>query len=122
LVNRTIEEAHKAKATRQQYVMFHIADLATVAETGAALIKKAAAAAGSDRAGYLATCARVNTAFAAQTVFTAVNEILYGTQKWDATAAAGVLASSGFDYADSQSGLILDMDALALLVSEGAFK
>ncbi len=122
LVNRTIEEAHKAKATRQQYVMFHIANLATVAETGAALVKKAAAAAGSDRAGYLATCARVNTALAAQTVFTAVNEILYGTQKWDAAAAAGVFASSGFDYADSQSGLILDMDALALQVSEGAFK
>ena len=43
LVNRLIEEAHKAKATRQQYVMFHLATLATVAETGAALVKKAAA-------------------------------------------------------------------------------
>jgi alkylation response protein AidB-like acyl-CoA dehydrogenase len=122
LVNRTIEEAHKAKATRQQFVMFHIADLATVAETGAALIKKAAAAAGTDRADYLKNCARVNTALAAQTVFTAVNEILYGTQKWDAAAAADVFRSSGFDYGDSQSGLILDMDALALQVSEGAFR
>ena len=99
LVNRTIEEAHKAKATRQQYVMFHIADLATVAETGAALIKKAAAAAGTDRADYLKACARVNTALAAQTAFAAVNEILYGTGKWDAAAADDVFESSGFDYA-----------------------
>jgi alkylation response protein AidB-like acyl-CoA dehydrogenase len=121
LVNRVIEEAHKAKATRQQYVMFHIADLATVAETGAALILKAAAAAGSGRAAYLETCARVNTALAAQTAFALASEILYGTRKWDATEAQAVLDSSGFDYASAQAGIILDMDALARQVGEGAF-
>jgi alkylation response protein AidB-like acyl-CoA dehydrogenase len=122
MVNKIIEEAHKAKATRQQYVMFHIADLATVAEAGASLVKKAAAAAGTDRAEYLAVCARVNTALAAQTVFTLANEILYGTQKWEAAEAAAVLDSVGFNYPATQSGLILDMDELAILVSEGAFK
>ena len=121
LVNRIVEEAHKAKATRQQYVMFHIATVATLAETGAALIKKAAVALGSERAEYLKACARVNTALAAQTIFAAANEVLYGTQKWDAAEAQGILDSSGFDYAASQFGLILDMDKLQTLVSEGAF-
>jgi alkylation response protein AidB-like acyl-CoA dehydrogenase len=123
LVNRVIEEAHKAKATRQQYVMFHIATLATIAETGAALIKKAAVAAGADpeRAEYLETCARVNAALAAETAFACASEVLYGTQKWEATEVEGIFDSSGFDYAASLSGLILDMDKLQAQVSEGAF-
>ena len=124
LVNGLIEEAHKIKATRQQYVMFHLATLATAAETGAALIIKAAGVddASPDRAEYLKTCARVNTALAAQTVFVLANEILYGTHKWDAAEAEAVIASSGFDFGAAQSGLILDMDALQAHVAEGAFK
>ena len=121
LVNRVIEEAHKAKATRQQYVMFHIATMATLAETGAALIKKAASATDPERAGYLGACARVNGALAAQTIFAAANEVLYGTKKWGPAEACAILESSGFDYAASQSGLILDMDTLQTMVSEGAF-
>jgi alkylation response protein AidB-like acyl-CoA dehydrogenase len=124
LVNGMIEEAHKVKATRQQYVMFHLATLATLAETGAALIVKAARTdnASPDRAEYLKTCARVNTALAAQTVYVLANEILYGTQKWDAAEAQAVLDSSGFDFGAAQSGLILDMDRLQVEVAEGAFR
>jgi alkylation response protein AidB-like acyl-CoA dehydrogenase len=124
LVNRVIEETHKVKATRQQYVMFHIATLATVAETGAALVVKAAAAPGAapERAEYLKTCARVNTALAAQTAFAIVNEIFYGTGKWDAGEAQAILDSSGFDYAAAQAGLILDMDVLRSQIAEGAFR
>jgi hypothetical protein len=124
LVNRVFEEAHKAKATRQQYVMFDLATLATLAETGAALVTKAARTDGAspERAEYLKTCARVNTALAAQTVFAVANEILYGTQKWDAGEANAVLDSSGFDFGAAQSGLIVDMDTLRTWVAEGAFK
>jgi alkylation response protein AidB-like acyl-CoA dehydrogenase len=124
LVNRVFEEAHKAKATRQQYVMFDLATLATVAETGAALVSKAALTDGlsPERAEYLKTCARVNTALAAQTVFTLANEILYGAQKWDAAEAQAVLDSSGFDFGAAQAGLILDMDTLRALVADGAFR
>jgi alkylation response protein AidB-like acyl-CoA dehydrogenase len=124
LVNRVFEEAHKTKATRQQYVMFHLATLATVAETGAALVAKAARAESEspERALYLRTCARVNVALAAQTVFAVANEILHGTGKWAPEEAQAVLASSGFDYAASQSGLVVDMDTLRTQVSEGAFE
>jgi alkylation response protein AidB-like acyl-CoA dehydrogenase len=124
LVNRVFEEAHKTKATRQQYVMFHLATLATLAETSAALTVKAAGLedASPERLDYLKTCARVNTALAAQTVFAAVNEILYGTGKWTAEDAQAVVASSGLDYPASQSGLVLDMDALQAQVIGGAFK
>jgi alkylation response protein AidB-like acyl-CoA dehydrogenase len=124
LVNRLFEEAHKVKATRQQYVMFDLAMLATLAETGAALITKAAGADGAspERAAYLKACARVNTALAAQTVFSLANEILYGTGKWDADEAQAIIASSGFDSGAAQSGLILDMDTLQAQVAEGAFR
>jgi alkylation response protein AidB-like acyl-CoA dehydrogenase len=124
LVNRVFEEAHRVKATRQQYVMFHLADLATLVEIGAALIVKAArpehALAG--RSQYLENCARVNAALAAQAVFTIAGEIVYGTGKWEAEDARTIVESSGFDYAASQAGIILDMDALQTQVAEGAFK
>jgi alkylation response protein AidB-like acyl-CoA dehydrogenase len=124
LVNRVFEETHKVKATRQQYVMFHLATLATLAETGAALIAKAATAehASVERADYLRSCARVNVALAAQAVFAVAGEILHGTGKWTAEEARAVLVSSGFDHAASQTGMILDMDALQSQVREGAFK
>jgi alkylation response protein AidB-like acyl-CoA dehydrogenase len=124
LVNRVFEETHKVKATRQQYVMFHLATLATLVETGAALIAKAATPghASVERADYLRRCARVNVALAAQAVFAVAGEILHGTGKWTAEEARAVLVSSGFDYAASQTGMILDMDALQSQVREGAFK
>jgi alkylation response protein AidB-like acyl-CoA dehydrogenase len=124
LVNRVFEETHKVKATRQQYVMFHLATLATLAETGAALIAKAATPghASVERADYLRRCARVNVALAAQAVFAVAGEILHGTGKWTAEEARAVLVSSGFDHAASQTGMILDMDALQSQVREGAFK
>jgi hypothetical protein len=61
-------------------------------------------------------------ALAAQAVFAVAGEILHGTGKWTAEEARAVLVSSGFDYAASQTGMILDMDALQSQVREGAFK
>ena len=69
-------------------------------------------------------CARVNTALAAQTAFAVANEILYGTGQVGRRGGRRPSSTpSGFDYAASQSGLILDMDAPARpQVAEGAFK
>ncbi len=86
LVNRVFEEAHRAKATRQQYVMFHLADLATLVETEPRCRQGSAPRATTlapDAPDYLEHCARVNAALAAQAVFTIAGEILYGTGKWD---------------------------------------
>ena len=49
LLNRLFDEVHKAKATRQQHIMFQLALLATTTETGAALVSKVARGDGPHR-------------------------------------------------------------------------
>jgi alkylation response protein AidB-like acyl-CoA dehydrogenase len=114
LLNRLFEEVHRAKATRQQHVMFRLADFAAVAETAAALVQKASQSSelASDSAGRLTLCARVNASLAAQAATTAANEIAYGTGVWDATQAAQILDASALAPERSLAGLIADMDAL----------
>ncbi|MBN1628731.1 MAG: acyl-CoA dehydrogenase family protein [Thermoleophilia bacterium] len=118
LLNRLIQQAHETKATRRQHIMFQLAWLAAVAETGAALAGKAAATTEQSlaTAEYLRLCARVNAGLAAQDAFAIANEIVYGSGVWSSDEAAKILESSGFDYPASQSGLILDMDSLCTLV------
>ena len=122
LLNRLVEEIHKSKGTRQQHVMFRMAEFASAVETAAALIEKVAVTADSSAAAmsgahsaegaYLALCARVNAALTAQTAFTAANEILFGSGLWPPEQARDILDSAGFSYAESQAGLIPDLDAL----------
>ena len=112
LLTRLIEEIHKAKATRQQHIMFRMADLAAIAETAAALAKKAAAATDPATRDYLSLCTRINTALGTQTAYGVANEILLGSGLWPAAEAAALIEAAGFDYGESQSGLLADMDAL----------
>jgi alkylation response protein AidB-like acyl-CoA dehydrogenase len=114
LLNRLFEEAHKTKATRQQHIMFQLANLAALAETGAALAAKTSRVddTAPEKSEYLRLCARINAALSAQGAFSIANEILYGSEHWSALDAQAILASSGFDYGRSQAGLIGDMDRL----------
>jgi alkylation response protein AidB-like acyl-CoA dehydrogenase len=114
LLNRLFQEVHKAKATRQQHIMFQLATLASLAETGAALATKAARAdeRAPDETEYLKLCARINAALAAQSAYAIANEILFGAGIWPPSEAQEVFESARFDYRDSQAGLISDMDAL----------
>ena len=114
LLNRLFEEVHKAKATRQQHIMFQLATLVSIVETAAALVGKVARGDGLDpeTAGFLALCARVDTGLAAQTAHVIAGEILYGAGIWPAAQADAIWQSAQFDYARSQSGLVTDMDTL----------
>lgn len=114
LLNGVVEVVHKAKATRQQHIMFRMAELAAVAEVAAALVLKAAESdrGAFDESEYLAACCRVNAALAAQTTSTIAAEILYGSGLWTATEAQDVVASSGLDLGGAQVGMIPDMDML----------
>lgn len=114
LLNRLFEEVHKAKATRQQHVMFQLATLASMAETGAALINKIGHGEGltSEKTEYLKLCARIDAALSAQSAFIIANEILCGSGHWSSSEAETILESSQFDYKNSQSNLISDMDIL----------
>ena len=113
LLNRLFDEVHQAKLTRQQHIMFRLATLTTLVETGAALCRKAAQSAGSSENGeYVKLCARINAALSAQEAFAIANEIAYGSGQWSTDEARAILESSSFDYAGSQTGLISDMDLL----------
>jgi alkylation response protein AidB-like acyl-CoA dehydrogenase len=114
LLNRLFDEVHKAKATRQQHIMFQLAALVSVAETGAALVGKVARGDGldPDTTGFLTLCARVDAGLAAQSAHAVAGEILYGAGIWPADEAEAIWQSVHFDYARSQSGLVTDLDAL----------
>lgn len=114
LLNRLLTVVHETKTTRQQHVMFELATFASVAETGAALVAKAAQAlsCGLGDVDHLGLCARINAGFCGQSAFTIANEILYGVGRWSSSEAQAILESSGFDFARSQAGLITHMDAL----------
>ncbi|OFW58150.1 MAG: acyl-CoA dehydrogenase [Actinobacteria bacterium RBG_16_64_13] len=118
LLSRLFEEAHQAKATRQQHVMFQLATLASVVETGAALLNKMARGDDADptRAEHLRLCARINTAFCAQTACSIASEILYGSGQWSSAEAKAILETVQFDYGPSQAGLIPDMDQLRTML------
>jgi alkylation response protein AidB-like acyl-CoA dehydrogenase len=113
LLNRLFDEVHQAKLTRQQHIMFRLATLTTLVETGAALGRKAAQTAeSSENREYLKLCARINAALVAQEAFAIANEVLYGSGQWSTDEARAILDSSSFDYPASQTGLIADMDLL----------
>jgi alkylation response protein AidB-like acyl-CoA dehydrogenase len=114
LLNRLFEEVHKAKVTRQQHVMFRLADSAAAAETAAALVRKAfqSSQLSPDAADRLTLCARINAALAVQIVMTVANEIAYGTGVWDMTQAATMLEAPALAPERSLAGLVSDMDAL----------
>jgi hypothetical protein len=117
LVNRLFEEMHKAKAVRQQHLMFQMANLVAVTETGAALASKVCNGEGlnSEESEYLTLCARINAAFAAQAAFTIATEVLYGTGVWSETDADAIAKDLHLDYsrfAHTQTGLVADMDTL----------
>jgi alkylation response protein AidB-like acyl-CoA dehydrogenase len=113
LLDRLFAEVHQAKLTRQQHIMFRLASLATVVETGAALCRKAAQGADTSEKGeYLELCARINAALCAQEAFAIANEVVFGSGYWSAAEAQAILDSARLDYAGSQTGLIADMDLL----------
>jgi alkylation response protein AidB-like acyl-CoA dehydrogenase len=118
LLGRLFDEVHKAKATRQQHVMFQLATLASIAETGAALVNKVKERDGLSPEGVdlLTLCARVNAGLAAQSAHATAGEILLGTGVWPAGEAEVIWQSVQFDYPRSQSGLVKDLDDIRSLL------
>lgn len=123
LLNRLFLEAHLTKATRQQHIMFKMATLASLAETAAALVAKAAdrTERSSEQQEYLALCSRVNAAYVAQEAHLIASETLLGSGFWDETAAAEILDSSGLSLPVALKGLLTDLDALRLKIAAPGF-
>jgi alkylation response protein AidB-like acyl-CoA dehydrogenase len=113
VLNRLVDLVHEHRLTREQYVMFLLADMMVHVEIAAGLARKA----GADAAGKYAVFARLFAGETAELVFRNSLKILRGSGFFDEQAAAGHLAEmSHASLNDGCRGLIADMNRAADIV------
>jgi alkylation response protein AidB-like acyl-CoA dehydrogenase len=118
-LNHLIAVADINRLTRQQIVMFDLAEMMAHVEVGAALVRKAAAAAGGGdlQAERLALCGRLFASEVCQVFYRNVLRILTGTGQLADSAVADSLAEIGFsEFSGGYRNVIRDMDRLADIV------
>jgi alkylation response protein AidB-like acyl-CoA dehydrogenase len=118
-LNHLIVVADTSRMTRQQALMFDLADLMAHVEVGVAVARRAAALAadGDPFAGRAALVARIFAWEVCQLFQRNSLRILTGTGEIDAAAVVGSLAEMRFsEFAGSCRNVIKDMDRLADLV------
>jgi alkylation response protein AidB-like acyl-CoA dehydrogenase len=120
-LNAVIDLVHENRLTRQQYLMFALADMMTVVEVGASMARRAAAYArqSDPRAAKYHHMARVFAAEVAQRVSVNLNTIAVGSGIFNAADAAAFLQSvSHQTLILSGSSVIADMDRVADCIFE----
>jgi alkylation response protein AidB-like acyl-CoA dehydrogenase len=120
-LNAVIDLVHEHRLTRQQYLMFALADMMTQVEVGASLARRAAAYArnADPRAAKYHHMARVFTAEVAQQVSLNLTRIAVGSGVFNAADAAAFLQSvSHQTLILSGSSVITDMDRVADFIFE----
>lgn len=120
-LNKTIDYVHNNRLTRQQAVMFTLADMMTYVEVGAALARKAARLVGSDdaEAEKIAAAARAFAGEVAHVVGENALRIVSGIGAADQNAVEQFLTE--IDYQKllaSRRNWIVDMDKLADIIFE----
>ena len=120
-LNHLVGVADTRRLTRQQILMFDLADLMAHVEVGAAVARRAdaLAAAGDPQAERAALVARIFAREVCELLERSSLRILTGTGDIDTAAAAASLAEIRFgELGESCRGLIKDMDRLADIVFE----
>ena len=118
-LNHLIVVADRSRLTRQQILMFDLADLMAHVELGVAAARRAAAlaAAGDPQAERAALVARIFASEVCQLLARNSLRILTGTGEMEAAAVAASLAEIRFnEFAGSCRNVIKDMDRLADIV------
>jgi alkylation response protein AidB-like acyl-CoA dehydrogenase len=120
-LNQAITLANDHRLTRQQYIMFSLADMATHVEIGASLARKAAGCArrGDSEAEKMKITARLFAAEVARVVCHNILQIVLGCGLFDEKATAEFMAKAA--YSELTAGVhntIADMDRLADIVFE----
>ena len=121
VLNEAIGIAHGNRLTRQQHVMFALADMMTHVEVAASLARKAArlSASGDSSGDTFKAMSRVFACEASMLVYQKFWLMLTGTGLFDGAGAAEVIASSGADkLVESNQNVIADMDAVADAIFE----
>jgi len=120
-LNRTISLVNDRRLTRQQYIMFALADMAAHVEIGASLARRAMQCAlrGDSDAEKMKIIARLFAGEVAQLVCQNILKIVLGCGQFDEKAAAEFMASAACDQlANGVYNVIPDMDRLADIVFE----
>ncbi len=120
-LNQAIALVNDHRLTRQQYIMFALADMATHVEIGASLARKAAGYArrADAEAAKFKTIARLFAAEVAAVVSQNIFKIVLGSGQFDQKATADFLASAAHsELTAGVQNLIPDMDQLADIVFE----
>jgi alkylation response protein AidB-like acyl-CoA dehydrogenase len=115
-MQQAFDFATAQRLTKQQYLMFTLADMTTALEVGIALSRKAAAAhnAGAGDAAVLAAAARIFSADTAQLFARSLRTLAHGTALVAAEAGDALLADAGCDaLAAVGQGTVTDMDQIA---------
>jgi len=120
-LNPLIALVHDNRLTRQQYIMFGLADIMTHVEIGAGFARKAAslANAGDGRAERLCAMSRVFAGEAAGCILQHVPRILWGTGLFDPQTISETMEKISFDQLlAGGKDLVKDMDRIADLLFE----
>jgi alkylation response protein AidB-like acyl-CoA dehydrogenase len=120
-LNQTITLVNDHRLTRQQYIMFALADMMTHVEVGAALARKALQSAqhgGSDAAKIKIIC-RLFAGEVGRVVSQSILKIVMGCGQFDRKTTADFMARTAYsDLTASFANIIPDMDRLADIVFE----
>jgi len=118
-LKEAVDLAHENRLTREQYVMFALADMMTHVEVGAGLVRKAVAQvkASSSEAPKTVIVSRLFAAETAQLVSQNILRILLGAGVFDREAVTEFLERISYgEFAYSYHNLIKDMDLLADMI------
>lgn len=116
VLNETIDLAHDHKLTRQQWVMFCLADMMAAVEVGASLARKAVSLArnGSDEAEKIKAVSRIFANQVMEIVWANMNRILRGGGASELCAGNDLLNSIAVEaMTESYRNVIRDMDRVA---------
>ena len=120
-LNETITLAHDNRLTRQQYVMFALADMMTYLEVGASLTRKAVriSQSGGSESEKINAISRIFANETAQLVARDILEIVSGTGVFDRAAVDRFLESVAYnELIHSTRNIVNDMDQVADIVFE----
>ncbi len=118
-LNKTILLAHENRLTRSQYVMFCLADMMTVVEVGASLLRRAASALESSDTSSrkLLASSRIFSAELVQHVSQNMLKILMGTGQFSSKEISKFLESVSYlRMSGAYSGIVKDMDTIAEII------
>jgi len=120
-LNQSISLVNDHRLTRQQYIMFALADMAAIVEIGASLARMASrhAQRGDSDAEKLKIIARLFASEVARVVSHNILKIVMGCGQFDEKATAEFMASVAYsELATGMHNMIPDMDKLADIVFE----